>query len=78
MGASDSKLVFKQGIFRLSEDKNIAANDPYWTGVRISRAHCQALEIANTETSFGSSPNLLRMSSLYSLQLIFVAREIPH
>lgn len=33
MGASDSKLVFKQGIFKLSEDKNIPANDPYWTGV---------------------------------------------
>ncbi|KPI35290.1 Ubp5-interacting protein [Cyphellophora attinorum] len=32
MGASESKLVFKQGIFRLSEDQNIAANDPYWTG----------------------------------------------
>jgi len=32
MGASDSKLVFKQGIFRLSEQKDIAADDPYWTG----------------------------------------------
>lgn len=32
MGASESKLVFKQGIFRLSEDKDIPANDPYWTG----------------------------------------------
>ncbi|KAI9765313.1 MAG: hypothetical protein M1840_007512 [Geoglossum simile] len=31
MGASDSKLVFKQGIFRLSEEKGIATNDPYWT-----------------------------------------------
>lgn len=30
MGASDSKLVFKQGIFRLSEDKIIPADDPYW------------------------------------------------
>ncbi|PGH27204.1 hypothetical protein AJ80_01161 [Polytolypa hystricis UAMH7299] len=32
MGASESKLVFKQGIFRLSEETNIAADDPYWTG----------------------------------------------
>ncbi|KAF1991124.1 hypothetical protein K402DRAFT_347080 [Aulographum hederae CBS 113979] len=32
MGASDSKLVFKQGIFRLSEQQDIAADDPYWTG----------------------------------------------
>ncbi|MCJ1482216.1 hypothetical protein MMC06_002379 [Schaereria dolodes] len=32
MGASDSKLVFKQGIFKLSETKKIPANDSYWTG----------------------------------------------
>ncbi|EFX02693.1 hypothetical protein CMQ_2622 [Grosmannia clavigera kw1407] len=31
MGASDSKLVFKKGIFRLSEERNIPADDPYWT-----------------------------------------------
>ncbi|KIW68334.1 hypothetical protein PV04_04287 [Phialophora macrospora] len=31
MGASESKLIFKQGIFRLSEERNIAPNDPYWT-----------------------------------------------
>jgi hypothetical protein len=33
MGASDSKLVFKQGIFRLSEQKDIPADDEYWAGV---------------------------------------------
>ncbi|KAH8177240.1 high-temperature-induced dauer-formation protein [Sarocladium implicatum] len=31
MGASDSKLVFKQGIFKLSEERHIPADDPYWT-----------------------------------------------
>ncbi|PHH82996.1 hypothetical protein CDD82_4011 [Ophiocordyceps australis] len=31
MGASDSKIVFKQGIFKLSEERNIPADDPYWT-----------------------------------------------
>ncbi|EAL91649.1 Hid1 family protein [Aspergillus fumigatus Af293] len=31
MGASESKLVFKQGIFRLSEEKAIPADDPYWS-----------------------------------------------
>ncbi|KAK2603471.1 hypothetical protein QQS21_004331 [Conoideocrella luteorostrata] len=31
MGASDSKIVFKQGIFKLSEERHIPANDPYWT-----------------------------------------------
>lgn len=35
MGASESKLVFKKGIFRLSEEQAIPANDPYWTGVRL-------------------------------------------
>lgn len=35
MGASDSKLNFKKGIFRLSEEKNIPADDPYWTSVRF-------------------------------------------
>ena len=33
MGASDSKLVFKQGIFRLSEPALIPEDDRYWTGV---------------------------------------------
>ncbi|KAF2090706.1 high-temperature-induced dauer-formation protein [Saccharata proteae CBS 121410] len=32
MGASDSKLVFKQGIIRLSEQQEIPADDSYWTG----------------------------------------------
>ncbi|KAJ4377616.1 hypothetical protein N0V83_000443 [Neocucurbitaria cava] len=32
MGASDSKLSFKQGIFRLSEPKQIPPDDVYWTG----------------------------------------------
>ncbi|KAK4467042.1 high-temperature-induced dauer-formation protein-domain-containing protein [Cladorrhinum samala] len=30
MGASDSKLVFKKGIFRLSEERHIPADDEYW------------------------------------------------
>ncbi|CAI4213753.1 unnamed protein product [Parascedosporium putredinis] len=33
MGASNSKLVFKKGIFRLSEERHIPADDPYWTSV---------------------------------------------
>ncbi|PGH12972.1 hypothetical protein AJ79_03945 [Helicocarpus griseus UAMH5409] len=32
MGGSESKLAFKQGIFRLSEGTSIAADDSYWTG----------------------------------------------
>ncbi|KAL1870284.1 hypothetical protein VTK73DRAFT_2698 [Phialemonium thermophilum] len=31
MGASDSKLAFKQGIFRLSGERHIPADDEYWT-----------------------------------------------
>jgi hypothetical protein len=34
MGASDSKLSFKQGIFRLSEPEQIPPDDAYWTSVR--------------------------------------------
>ncbi|KAK4110777.1 hypothetical protein N656DRAFT_799897 [Canariomyces notabilis] len=30
MGASDSKLVFKKGIFRLSEERHIPADDGFW------------------------------------------------
>ncbi|KAI5293094.1 hypothetical protein KEM52_005835 [Ascosphaera acerosa] len=30
MGASESKLVFRQGIFRLAEPAVIPADDPYW------------------------------------------------
>lgn len=30
MGAGDSKLSFKKDVFRLSEEHNIPANDPYW------------------------------------------------
>ncbi|KAK3997597.1 high-temperature-induced dauer-formation protein-domain-containing protein [Cladorrhinum sp. PSN332] len=30
MGASDSKIVFKKGIFRLSEERHIPADDEYW------------------------------------------------
>lgn len=33
MGASDSKLVFKQGIFKLAERKNLPAHDAYWASV---------------------------------------------
>jgi hypothetical protein len=36
MGASDSKLVFKKGIFRLSEERRIAPDDPYWASVSCS------------------------------------------
>ncbi|KAK4696457.1 hypothetical protein P7C71_g1471, partial [Lecanoromycetidae sp. Uapishka_2] len=32
MGNSDSKLVFKQGIFKLSGPDAIPPNDPYWRG----------------------------------------------
>ncbi|KAG6128884.1 hypothetical protein E4U28_008018 [Claviceps purpurea] len=31
MGASDSKIVFKQGIFKLSEERHIRPDDTYWT-----------------------------------------------
>ncbi|KAK6347142.1 hypothetical protein TWF696_007221 [Orbilia brochopaga] len=30
MGAADSKLSFKKGVFRLAEEKGIPIDDPYW------------------------------------------------
>ncbi|KAJ1917297.1 hypothetical protein IWQ60_007816 [Tieghemiomyces parasiticus] len=30
MGATDSKIAFRKGIFRLSQDRNLAATDEYW------------------------------------------------
>ncbi|ORX63181.1 hypothetical protein DM01DRAFT_1331256 [Hesseltinella vesiculosa] len=32
MGATDSKLAFRKGVFRLYEEQNISASDDYWTG----------------------------------------------
>lgn len=43
MGASDSKLVFKKGIFRLSEERHIPADDSYWTSVRRPDCVCPVL-----------------------------------
>lgn len=31
MGAQESKLSFRRGIFRLHEERNIPEDDPYWT-----------------------------------------------
>ena len=36
MGASESKLVFKQGIFSLYEQRDIPADDPHWARVSFS------------------------------------------
>lgn len=38
MGASDSKLVFKKGIFRLSEERHIRSDDAYWASVSCDTA----------------------------------------
>jgi High-temperature-induced dauer-formation protein len=35
MGASESKLDFKQGIFRLSDAAPIPADDEYWSKVSL-------------------------------------------
>jgi hypothetical protein len=45
MGASDSKLTFKQGVFRLSEPQEIPADDAYWTGVCAARLPCLVLPV---------------------------------
>jgi hypothetical protein len=55
MGASDSKLVFKKGIFRLSEERHIAADDPYWTSVSLSNPVLIWLQRANKVIVLGTS-----------------------
>lgn len=68
MGASESKLVFKQGIFRLSEEQEIPADDPYWTrvsdGAKSAQRHGLFGLQAKSVKSFGSSPNQPRMYSV--------------
>jgi len=41
MGASDSKLVFKKGIFRLSEERHIPSDDPSWAAVSFALSQLQ-------------------------------------
>lgn len=50
MGASESKLVFKKGIFRLSEERNIPAGDPYWTRVRLALYFVFEFYLIHTDT----------------------------
>jgi hypothetical protein len=71
MGASDSKLVFKKGIFRLSEDKVIPADDPYWASVRHASPTFIVYLIMLTPLSFGSFQSQRRIYSVSSPLQIF-------
>ena len=64
MGNSDSKLVFKQGIFKLSEPESIPADDPYWRGVSLPKESIRLTLLIGT--SFGSFLNPPKMSSAFS------------
>lgn len=75
MGASESKLVFKQGIFRLSEERNIAANDPYWTNVSMQET--KLTESLTDGVSSGNSLSPLKMSSACSRIPISEELETP-
>ena len=68
MGASDSKLVFKQGIFKLSERNNIPPDDAYWTGVCAPSLPRPFIPPLTTASSSGSFQTLSGTSSLSSLQ----------
>jgi hypothetical protein len=78
MGASDSKLVFKQGIFRLSEDKIIPADDPYWASVSPPGDVSNLVNTILTRPlhSSGSSQSPLKTSSASSPLTIFDGLEI--
>ena len=73
MGNSDSKLVFKQGIFKLSEPESIPADDPYWRGVSLLKVLAPLTLLINF--SFGSFLSLRKMSSASSPQSTFAERE---
>lgn len=74
MGASDSKLVFKKGIFKLSEERNIAADDPYWTSVSCHHTHQGYSELI--VGSFGNFLKALKMSSIFFLRLTSAGLEM--
>jgi hypothetical protein len=62
MGASDSKLVFKKGIFRLSEERHIPSSDAYWASVSCSlpdhlvQRNKNSVHRANTPPQFWELP----------------------
>lgn len=67
MGATDSKLQFKNHLFRLLEEPNIPADDAYW--VKVSRKKKLLFEYANMSIySSGNNRSLLVMY-LHFLQL---------
>ena len=74
MGNSDSKLVFKQGIFKLSEPDSISADDQYWRGVSPPKP--SYFHSVLTVDSSGNSPSLLKMFSASFPLLTFDEREI--
>ena len=69
MGASDSKLVFKKGIFRLSEERHIPADDPYWTSV--SPPAPTAVSSSNVALPVLGAPRVFRRH----LQPLFACRH---
>jgi len=82
MGASDSKLVFKKGIFRLSEERHIPADDAYWTsvsGVALALPAIPGTGLVMLITrSSGNCPSLLRTYSASSLRPTSAALETMH
>jgi hypothetical protein len=74
MGASDSKLVFKQGILKLSEPASIPV-DEQWTGVSGSSGLRDPVAPLN-RGSFGIYQNQLKMFSASSPRLMSAALEM--
>ena len=72
MGNSDSKLVFKQGIFKLSEPESIPADDPYWRGVSLPEPFIPSILLIDISSGSFLSPQ--KMSSASSPRLMFAGR----
>lgn len=67
MGASDSKIAFKQGIFKLSERTTIPVDGSYWRGVSSWTSKIDPIKL--TVFSSGSSLSRQKMYSAFFQRL---------
>ncbi|KAK9474122.1 high-temperature-induced dauer-formation protein-domain-containing protein [Dipodascopsis tothii] len=89
MGASNSKLVFKQSVFALFEKPDIAADDPFWaqfweildSAEDVFSLFSQADVRRTRDTALANLGTLLRttISHLYALRHhpMFLAADVP-
>lgn len=67
MGASESKLGFKQAVFKLAEQKNISLQDESWAEVRFAVLPSTLVYMARS--SFGCEVFFMSWHEIQSLPL---------